>query len=230
MSKLKTLHAFLASIALLGVSLSASPSLATPFTIAPVATTGQAVGPDGQTIIYFGDDASGSKIDVNDLGQVAYTASTTPVGEVPPTGVFRGMAGQAPDIIAYQGDNLGPADGVLFVVGSQVSINNAGETAFTASISTGGTFKDGLFLGDGNAAPAVTAFDGQPAGPVGDSFNSFCRQVSLIMERQLLLDFLKAMLREFSLTAVLGRRLMLLCRAIRLGFLANSSSYPFGWI
>ena len=173
MSKGTVLRALLASAAFVGASLSAGPSLAAAFTIAPVATTGQAVGPDGQTITFFGDEVSGSIIDVNDLGVVAYSASMTPVGEVPPTGVFRGMAGQAPDIIAYQGDNLGPADGVLFVVGGQVSINNAGETAFTASISTGGTFKDGLFLGDGNAAPAVTAFDGQPAGVAGDSFNSF---------------------------------------------------------
>lgn len=173
MSKQTTWRALLAATSLIAVGSASGAALAAPFTIAPVATTGQAVGPDGQTIVFFANEKGASSLDVNDLGQVAYAASTTPFGEVPPTGIFRGMAGEAPDVIAYQNDNLGPPDGVVVAVATQVSINNLGQTAFAASIATGGSFQSGLFVGDGTGTPTVTAFSGQPAGPGGDSFNGF---------------------------------------------------------
>lgn len=112
-----------------------------------IAIQGQgATGTGAGTFSSFGSPV------LNQPGQIAFLASIN--GGTSTSGIFRSSTGSVLTAIALQGQSAAGAAAGTFSQFSSPLMNDAGLTAFRASI-TGGTSTEGLYLGDGRETVAV---------------------------------------------------------------------------
>jgi hypothetical protein len=105
---------------------------------------------------------------INNNGQVAYYAALT--GGSGNYGVFAGAPGSVQPVALVGG--VAPGTGGETYGGvTNVTINGAGQVAFTASSLTGGSATSGLFLGAPGSVQAVALTGG--TAPDGETYTSF---------------------------------------------------------
>ena len=133
-----------------------------------------------QTVMYQGTAAPGAggalygtpttAYSYNNAGQVGFISTLT--GGTSTNGVFAGAPGSV-QAVALQGTTAPGTGGATYGGLSSVTINGAGQVAFTANTLTGGTATAGLFLGaPGSVQPIALVGAPDPDGS-GATFASF---------------------------------------------------------
>lgn len=126
----------------------------------PVAVSGT-VAPEG------GNYATFSNAVLNNSGQIVFNATLS--GGTATSGIFTGTPGSL-QAAALQG-GAAPGGGTFGTLTLPVSLNDSGQLAFNASLTTGSSVAQGVFTGTPGSVQAV-ARQGT-AAPAGGNFNVF---------------------------------------------------------
>ncbi|MDT8999402.1 hypothetical protein RQP53_09005 [Paucibacter sp. APW11] len=128
-------------------------------TLTAIALTGQsAAGAGAGTFFGFGELA------LNDVGQAAFQASIT--GGSSNQGIYRSSSGGTLAAIVLAGQSATGAGGGTFSSFDRPVLNQAGQTAFQASI-TGGSSNQGIYRSSSDSALTAIAVQGQSAPGAG---------------------------------------------------------------
>ncbi|MEM1379516.1 MAG: VPLPA-CTERM sorting domain-containing protein [Pseudomonadota bacterium] len=146
------LVAGLSAIAL--IAMAGGVAAAAPVTITGIATSGEQAGDTGQTFTNFNNPY------LNEAGQTAFIAQTTPDADGNNGGIFRGDG----TTVAFDGQAAGDT-GETFTVFRAMDFNDSGEITFLATTTDNLSSNDqGSFRQDGS----TIAFQGQLAGNPGE--------------------------------------------------------------
>ncbi|MEM1151726.1 MAG: choice-of-anchor tandem repeat NxxGxxAF-containing protein [Pseudomonadota bacterium] len=130
-----------------------------------VALRGDAVGRTGRTFTELRSPQ------LNDAGQVAFWAETTPYDSGNNTGIFLDDPISGITTVAFEGDAAGGTDQTFTGFYGGVKINNDGQTIFYASTTPDSSGNDvGVFLGTPTGGTVTVAFEGDAAGGTGQTF------------------------------------------------------------
>ena len=112
-------------------------------------------------------------ISLNEAGQVAFRglSQIIPPPAQPLPAIFIGSAGSPPQKVVAANDP-GPGGSTFSVIPQRFQINNAGQAAYVAGLSGGGS-PEGIFLGTAGGPQQVVALAADPAPNTGGAFGDF---------------------------------------------------------